>query len=56
MDDVELIYSSDEVQITEYEREGIYDNETRYYRVDVIDIWDQKTNGSILEANAFTRF
>ena len=56
MDNAELIYSSDEVEITEFEREGIYDNETRYYRVDVIDIWDQKTNGSILEANAFTRF
>tara|TARA_S200000501_G_scaffold369143_1_gene408079 strand:- start:3366 stop:5486 length:2121 start_codon:yes stop_codon:yes gene_type:complete len=56
MENSELICSIDDAEILEFIREGIYDNETRYYRIDVIDIWEQKTKGTILEANAFTRF
>ena len=25
----------------------VYDNEIRYYRIDVVTIWEQKTEGSI---------
>ena len=56
MNNSELIYNSNNRMASEFIREGIYDNETRYYQLDVIDIWNQKTSGEILEANAFTRF
>ena len=56
MEDLNLIFTSEDIDITTFIREGIYDNETRYYRLDVIDIWDQKTEGFIKTANAFTRF
>ncbi|MBC8197558.1 MAG: Ig-like domain-containing protein [Candidatus Marinimicrobia bacterium] len=56
MDEHEMIFTSNSSESQEYTRVGIYDNETRYYRVDVIDIWEQKTEGPIKSANAFTRF
>ena len=56
MDDFELIFSTDESSETEFSRIGIYDNETRYYQIAVVDIWNQKTEGPIKTANAFTRF
>lgn len=56
MDESILIYSNEDPAITSFVRYGIYDNETRYYRIDVVDIWEQQTESPIKMANAFTRF
>ena len=50
---IDDIYDADS---TEFIINGITDNFTRYYRIDVFDIWEQEALGNIKSANEFIRF